>query len=136
MNRNPGLLEAIARILISSIYIFYSGNILVYPAQAMERMMQAGIPAVPVLFVIALTFLILGSLGLALGYRTRSAALALLVLTLLEYLFVRSPWKTGDPHLAFMFLSLMGGLLLVIVYGAGSWSFDARSMVPVRRKKS
>lgn len=102
----------------------------------MSRMMDTGIPVVPVLFVIALSLLLLGSLGLLLGYRTRTCALALVVLTLAESMVVYTPWVEGNLPAFLVRLSVAGGLILVILYGPGRLSFDAQSMVPVRRKRS
>ncbi|MDP8205280.1 MAG: hypothetical protein P9L92_01350 [Candidatus Electryonea clarkiae] len=138
MKQSAGWLEGLARVLLGALFLFRAGRLL-FPSgaeDAMKTMMEAGLPAVPFLFSITLTLLLLGSLGLVLGYRTKSAALVLLILYILNAFISFPPWVSGNLTLFLLRCGIMGGLLLVIVHGPGKFSFDAQSMVPVRRKRA
>jgi putative oxidoreductase len=136
MKQSPGIHESVARLLLGSIFLYRAGYILYHPKEVMEQMMSANIPGVPALFVIISTLILLGSLGLVLGYRTKTAAFVLIIITLVEAFILRPPWQEGNIALFLIRISLIGGLMLVMIYGAGKWSFDAQSMVPVRRKRN
>jgi putative oxidoreductase len=75
-----------------------------------------GLPAAGLLAWIIVLVHILGGAGLILGYRIGLAAGALLVFTALTLVFVHNSF--ADPMLL-KNLSIMGGLLYVMAYGAG-----------------
>jgi putative oxidoreductase len=71
---------------------------------------------------------VLGGLALIVGYRTRLAALALAVFTLVAAVLFH--WQPGEQMQQILFLknvSMAGGLLLLVARGAGDWSLDARN---------
>lgn len=73
-----------------------------------------------------------GSLSLMLGWRTRSGAKALMVVLIPATLTYHNFWavppeEVREQVLQFLKnLSILGGLLLVLVHGAGPWSVDER----------
>ncbi len=132
----PGLSDLIARLLLSGIFLLMAGDMLIHPESVMESMVEAGIPFVPAVFVIMLTLHILGGLALALGYRTRTAALILFFSTIAVAFVFYPPWSSGNWDIFLIHLGICGGLLLVHIHGPGTWSFDGRNMVPVKRRRS
>jgi putative oxidoreductase len=135
-------LSLVGRVLFSLVFLaaapghFQSGTIAYAAAQ--------GVPlaslAVPASGVLAL----LGALSVALGYRTRWGAAALVAFLVPVTFSLHAFWKVGDPMMhqlqLVMFmknLALIGGALTFVVHGAGAYSLDARAEArrgaPVRR---
>lgn len=92
-----------------------------------------GIPLPGLLFVLALLFELGGGVLLLLGFQTRLAAAALIVFTVLATLIFHDFWSYADAERQMQFinfmknLSMIGGLLLVIGFGAGPYSLDRKS---------
>ena len=75
----------------------------------------------------------LGGLSIALGYKTRLGALALIAFLLPVTVMMHNFWAVTDPMMhqmqMVMFmknLGLVGGALMFVVNGAGAYSLDAR----------
>jgi putative oxidoreductase len=86
---------------------------------------------VPLSGVLALA----GGLSVALGYKTRWGAWALVAFLVPVTLWMHAFWRLSDPHTAFveqvLFLkniSTLGGALLISQFGAGPISIDQRVM--------
>lgn len=130
----PGWPEAFARLLLSLLFLFRAGYMLVLPGRYMNYMVQSGLVAIPFIFVVVLSLLILGGLGLLLGYRTKIAAVLLMFYAILNLIIAPSGWNFESLSQVFLWLVVIGGLLLVIIHGPGTWSFDKHNLVPVRRR--
>jgi putative oxidoreductase len=72
---------------------------------------------------------------LVIGWQTRFAALVLLLLMIPVTAIFHNPWAATDAALAqqkmihfLKNLAIMGGLLNVLAFGAGSYSIEARRM--------
>ncbi len=139
MSKTPGWVEALARLLLGSLFLLQAARSLVQPGSVMKLMIESGAPGGPATFVIGLTLILLGSLGLILGYRTRAACGALILVLVVQVLFIYPPWYAGvssaGPYPLLMRIGILGGLLLVVYHGPGPLSFDAHKLVPVRRKR-
>lgn len=91
-----------------------------------------GLPLPMVLAVATAVLEVVAGLAIIIGYRTRWAALALAVFTLLAALLFHSYWAMPAEQqmvqqLFFMKnLSVAGGLLLLLAFGPGGLSLDAR----------
>lgn len=136
MKSTPGILEALARLLISSVYIYFAIKMLVYSRTCMEHMLEAGVPAIPLVYIVTLSVLLIGSLGLFLGYRTKSASLMLILISIPAILFIYPPWHISEFSQFLAHLGLVGGLIHIYIFEPGKYSFDARNMVPVKRRRS
>jgi putative oxidoreductase len=74
-----------------------------------------------------------GSLFLIIGFRARAAAAILFVYLGIVSFRLHAFWTlTGNSAAQnqvhfFKNLGMMGGLLMIAVYGAGAWSVDARA---------
>jgi putative oxidoreductase len=86
---------------------------------------------VPLSGVLALA----GGLSVALGYKTRWGAWALVFFLVPVTLWMHAFWRLSDPHTAFveqvLFLkniSTLGGALLISQFGGGPISLDQRHM--------
>lgn len=91
-----------------------------------------GLPLPELGVVIAIVMEIGGSLALIAGLKTRIAALALAVFTLVATFVFHNFWGVpADQAMVqqLMFyknIAVVGGLLLLAAHGAGAWSVDAR----------
>jgi putative oxidoreductase len=92
-------------------------------------MSGVGLPAVNVLLVLAIVVEIAGGGAICLGWRTRLAALALLLFTVVVTMVFHRFWSAAPDQavvqrLMFMKnLSIMGGLVLLSAFGPGTLSF-------------
>lgn len=104
-----------------------------FSAQTIDFAASQGVPlaslAVPASGILAL----LGGLSIALGYRTRWGALALIAFLVPVTLMMHNFWAVTDPMMhqlqMVMFLknlALIGGALTFAAHGAGAYSLDAR----------
>ncbi len=90
-----------------------------------------GLPLPELGVVIAIVMEIGGSLALIAGLKTRIAALALAVFTLVATFVFHNFWGVpADQAMVqqLMFyknIAVVGGLLVLAAYGAGAWSVDA-----------
>jgi putative oxidoreductase len=91
-----------------------------------------GLPLPMLLATATAAFEVVAGLALIVGYRARLAALALALFTLLATLMFHNFWampaeQQQMQQLMFMKnLSVTGGLLMVLAFGAGALSLDAR----------
>ena len=82
---------------------------------------------------IAIIIEIAGGLALILGFKARWAALALAIFTLVATLIFHNYWtlpadKQMMQQLMFMKnIAIIGGLLTLAAWGAGSWSMDGKN---------
>jgi putative oxidoreductase len=92
----------------------------------------AGLPLPQVVAVGTIALEVLGGIALAIGLKARWVALALAVFTLAAALLFHNYWvMAADKQIAqsinfWKNISIMGGMLMVFVYGAGGWSVDRR----------
>lgn len=115
-----------ARVLLAQIFLVAGFGKLGAGYAGTQAYMEAmGVPGMLLPLVIALE--IGGGLALVGGFMTRWAALALAGFTVASAVFFHASF--GDQMQTIMFmknLAMAGGLLLLYVHGAGSYSLDAR----------
>jgi len=128
-----GLLPLIARLLvILEFLVALNGKIFDWPGQAAYMSGKAMSFVAPLLGA-ALAIEAVGSLLLIVGFRARGAAAVLFVYLGIVSLRLHAFWaQTGNSAAMnrtqfFKNLGMMGGLLMIAVYGAGAWSIDARA---------
>ena len=122
----------VGRIFLALIFVVSGiGKITGYAGTA-AYMASKGLPLVDVLLPLAILVELGGGLLLALGWKARWAAAALL-LFLIPATLIFHPFWGIDPKLAQMqkihFLknvAIMGGMLMVLAIGAGAWSVDRK----------
>lgn len=125
-----GLSPLIARILvIAEFVIAVNGKISDWHGQA-QYMAAHGMRLIPLLLAAALIIEALGSLCLALGLWSRTAAAALCVYLGIVSVELHDFWRMDGMAAGanmtefFKNLGMMGGLLMIAAYGAGTWSLD------------
>ena len=81
---------------------------------------------------IAIVVEVVGSLALLVGYRARWAALALAIFTLAAGALFHKFWAVPADQamlehiMFFKNMAIAGGLLMIVAFGPGSWSVDAK----------
>ena len=86
-----------------------------------------GLPLPSLGWVIAVIFEIGGGLLLLLGFRSRQVALALAAFTLATALFFHTNFADKNQMIHFLKnIMIIGGLLQIAHFGAGSYSLDAQ----------
>jgi putative oxidoreductase len=88
----------------------------------------AGLPAPLIAYLTAIVVELGGGILLVLGYQTRIVALALATFTLAAALGFHHDFADQNQMIHFLKnISMMGGLLQVVAFGAGAFSLDGRT---------
>jgi putative oxidoreductase len=119
----------VGRILLAAIFVLSGVGKIFAPEATQGYIAHAGLPFPQLAFVVAVALEIGGGLLLAVGYKTRIAAIVLAVFSVATALIFHN--AVGDQnefiHLL-KNLAIAGGLLQVVAFGAGALSLDARPL--------
>jgi putative oxidoreductase len=130
--RNAVYLAPLARFLIAALFLLSGTTKLIAPAGAAALMSRYNMPLVPLFLWVTIAIEIIAALAILIGYRTRLAALVLFVWMVPVTLVFHAFWSVDAAQFVsqrtqFMKnLSIAGGLLLLVVNGAGAFSLDNR----------
>ena len=122
----------VGRILLASLFLIAGFGKLTGFAGTVGYIASKGLPVPAVLAVLTMVVELGAGAALLLGYQARWAALLLAGFTLLASFIFHNFWDAAaDQQMVqnLMFLkniSITGGLLMVVAFGAGAWSLDAR----------
>jgi putative oxidoreductase len=127
-----GLLPLVARLfLVAEFLVAVNGKITDWSGQA-SYMASRGMHFVAPLLAAALAIELVGSICLITGFRARAAAATLCIYLGIVSVQLHDFWnRTGNSAGAnqtefFKNLGMMGGLLMVAVYGPGLWALGRR----------
>lgn len=119
------MIDLVARILLSHIFLISGVTKILGYAETQGYMEAYGVPGSLLPLVIATE--IIGGLSVLLGWKTRWGAIALAGFTLLAAFFFHTEFSDQAQMINYMKnLAITGGLLLLVIRGAGAWSIDAR----------
>lgn len=118
----PALL--LGRLLLAFIFLHEAVNLALSPSSSLSAMAKIGVPAP--LAAMTILFQIFAGTSLAFGWQSRLAALALGVfcVTTAVLFHMRLDIRNEVLHLQ-KDLAIAGGMFVLAVSGAGSWSVDA-----------
>lgn len=128
---SPGV-ALLGRILMSSIFLVSGIAKLTDPAGAVGYMSSVGIPNAHTLAIVAGCAEVAGGLAILTGLLTRIGAAGLFLYLIPTTLLFHNFWAlTGDAAKMQMAhfmknLTIMGGLALLVAFGAGRYSLDAK----------
>lgn len=123
------MIDLVARILLSHIFLISGVTKIPGYAETQGYMEAYGVPGSLLPLVIATE--ILGGLSVLLGWKTRWGAIALAGFTLLAAFFFHTDFSDQAQMINYMKnLAIAGGLLLLVIRGAGPWSIDGRKHTP------
>jgi putative oxidoreductase len=117
------------RILLAIMFVMAGLNKVMNPQATQQYMAAMGITMATGLFYMGAIMVEVGAgLGLLLGYRTRIAAGVLILFMIPATLIFHTDFSDQNQMVHFMKnLAMTGGLLYVLIYGAGQISLDRRS---------
>ena len=128
--QNP--VSLVGRILLAALFLPAGIGKLTGFAGTVGYITSVGLPVPQVAAAIALVVEIVGGIALITGFGTRFAALALAVFTVVASVFFHNYWAVPAEQqmiqqlMFFKNIAVVGGLLTLAAWGAGSWSLDAR----------
>ncbi len=122
----------VGRLLLAQIFLASGLNKIGAWEQTAGYMASKGMPLVPLFLIAAIVFEVAGGLSLALGYKARLGAAALIVFLIPVSLIFHNFWTyegmEQQVQMAMFMknLAIMGGLAVVVGRGAGPLSLDSR----------
>ncbi|MBP7713068.1 MAG: DoxX family protein [Gammaproteobacteria bacterium] len=130
MLQNP--LALAGRLLMAALFLPAGIHKVTGFAGTVGHISSAGLPMPEVAAALAVAVEIGAAVALILGYRTRLAAIALAVFTLVASYFFHNYWAMPSDQqmvqqlMFFKNMGVVGGLLTIAAWGAGAWSMDGR----------
>lgn len=121
-------LPLIARLFLSPLFLWAGLGKIMQPVGTQQYMAAFGMPLTGFFLVIAIVIEVGGGLLLLVGYKTRWAALGLMIFTLASTLVFHT--QLSDQLQQIMFLknmAIIGGLLMLADFGAGAVSLDEKT---------
>lgn len=117
----------VARIFLCAIFIQSGISKILNPAGTQQFMESKGVPGL--LLIPTILVLLIGGISVLVGFKARYGALLLIGFLIPTTLIFHNVFLDGSERIAFFKnLGLMGGLLMVTVFGTGSLSLDARNV--------
>ncbi|WP_346294127.1 DoxX family protein [Sphaerothrix gracilis] len=117
----------LARTAIAVVFLHSGAGKLMDFSGTHQQIAGAGLPLALLVTVSTIAFLFLGSLSLIMGYKARLGAGLLIVFLAPATLVFHNPLVDPTQMIQFLKnLAIIGGLLMVIAYGAGPISLDRR----------
>ena len=133
-DRSNSVLPLVGRLLLAAIFLVSAFGKLSAPGPTQGFIASVGLPMPVLSYVAAVIIELGGGLMLLTGYRTRLAATVLAAFSVISAVVFHH--ALGDQNQLFHFLknlAMAGGLVQVIAFGAGSFSFDNRRQVSPAR---
>lgn len=124
-------LALLGRILLAAVFLISGLGKLAASDATIGYITAVGIPAPTLAYALAATLEVCGGALLIAGYKTRLVAALLAIFSVVTALFFHRAF--GDQTQVFNFLknvAMAGGLIQVVVFGAGAYSFDGRRKAP------
>jgi putative oxidoreductase len=120
-------LPAIARLLTAAIFIVSGLGKIAAPAMTQAYIASAALPMPTFAYLIAIVIEVIGGLFLVIGFQTRATAAVLAAFVVATALSFHHDFADQNQLVHFLKnIAITGGLLQVIAFGAGSFSFDNR----------
>ena len=115
--------EALGRVFLSTLFVYESVRKYFYQFETIEYMENFGVPEF--LFYPSLIFELIIPILLIIGFKTRIAAAAMFIFTLLVSMIFHSDFSNNMQIIAFLKnLSISGGFLIIVSYEAKKFTLD------------
>lgn len=126
--QGTGIAHLASRALLAALFLIAGIGKLAAPAGTMAYIASAGLPVPALGYAVALVVELGGGLLLLLGYRARLVAAVLGVFSIVTaFVFHAVPGDAGQQVNFLKNLAIAGGMLQVVLNGAGAWSLDRRA---------
>jgi putative oxidoreductase len=122
----------VGRILLAILFVTSGFHKLTGFAGTEGYIASKGLPLPELVTVLTILIELGGGLALAFGFLTRWAALGLAIFTVLAGVFFHNYWALPADQVANMQIhfwkniSIAGGMLMLVAFGAGAYSLDAK----------
>ena len=114
-------LSLLARIFLSTIFLWSGINKIMNPLATIENMSAHGMPLTSIFLVAAIALEIFGGLSVLLGIKPRWGATMLVIFLIPATLIFHTDFSTEiEQAMFFKNLAMLGGLLMLIQHGGGS----------------
>lgn len=125
--RFQGAVALVGRVLLTAIFVVSGISKVADPATTIGYLKAVGMPLPVLAFWLTVVLEVIGGLFLFVGYRVRPVAAALAVFSVVAALLFHNQLADQNTFAHFLKnVSMSGGLLLMVAFGAGSLSFDSR----------
>ena len=115
--------EALGRVFLSTLFLYESVRKYFYQFETIEYMENFGVPEF--LFYPSLIFELIIPILLIIGFKTRIAAAAMFIFTLMVSIIFHSDFTNNMQIMAFLKnLSISGGFLIIASYEAKKFTLD------------
>lgn len=120
------VIQFVARVFLGQIFLLAGLSKITAYAGTQGYMEAMGVPGVLLPLVILLE--VGGGLAIIAGWQTKSAAIALSVFSIIAAVIFHHNFADQTQTIMFMSdIAIAGGLLLLVVHGAGAYSLDNRN---------
>ena len=127
MSKISGYLPFLGRLLIGGIFVLSGVGKLSQQAGITAAIAHAGLPLAPLGYFVALAVEIGFGLLLALGWRTRTVALVLVIWCLVTAVFFHNNFADQNTMIHFLKnVMIAAGLLQIVHFGPGAISLDGK----------
>jgi len=132
MTQSQDAIALIGRVLLAFMFVYSGFGKIGGFERTAANIASKGLPLPEIGAAIAIAVELGGGLMLALGWKTRCAALAIAVFTLAAAVLFHNFWTMTDQAMRtnqIMFLkniTIIGGMLMVVAFGPGRYSLDRR----------
>ena len=124
----------IGRIALASLFLISGFGKLAAPAATKAYIVSAGLPLPDLSYLAAVIVEVGFGIALVLGFKARPVAAVMALFSLATALAFHTDFADQSQFINFLKnVSIAGGLLQVIAFGAGAWSLDALRRGPARR---
>ena len=124
---SENVLSLISRVLLSAIFLISGVNKILHPVATQQYMAAHGMPLLGLFMVGAIAIELVGGLSVLLGYKVRWGAIALALFLIPATLIFHNNFADQMQTIHFLKnLAILGGLLIVIQYGAGQISLERK----------
>ena len=128
MNSFQSAISVLGRILLAHIFIVSGLGKLADPEGTIGYIQSVGAPLPEVAYAIALFVELVLGIALLIGFKTRLAAAGIAVFTVATAFLFHANFADQMQQIMFLKnLTIAGGLLMVVAFGAGAYSLDNRS---------
>jgi len=127
MNRDNPYVGAVGRLLIAALFLISGLGKIAGPALTRGYIASAGLPFPLLAYLVAIFIEVGGGLLLILGYQSRIVASVMAVFTVAAALSFHRNFADQNAMAHFLKnISITGGLLQIVAFGAGTFSIDSR----------
>jgi putative oxidoreductase len=127
MRKDHPYLGAAGRLLIAAIFLVSGVGKVAAPAMTQGFIASAGLPFPLLAYLVAIAIEVGGGILLVLGYQSRVVASVMAAFTIATALGFHRDFADQNAMVHFLKnLSITGGLLQIVAFGAGTFSIDGR----------